>query len=79
MHQTISSYCLKCRKNIESKYRRVVKTKNRRIMFLLKFSVFNSKKSKSVLKEQEARGLWSSLMGVKILILIDFSIINALF
>ena len=48
-------------------------------MLLLKFSVFNSKKSKSVLKEQEARGLWSSLMGVKILILIDFSIINALF
>ena len=78
IHQKISSYCLKCRKNIESKHPRVVKTKNGRIMLLLKFSVFNSKKSK-FLKEQEARGLWSNLTGVKILILIDFSIINALF
>ena len=52
-------YCLKCRKNIESKNPKVVRTKNRRIIFLLKSSLFNSKKLK-FLKEQEARGLLNS-------------------
>ena len=28
------SYCLKCRKNTESKYPKVIKTKNGRIMLL---------------------------------------------
>ena len=54
------SYCLKCRKNTESKNSKVVMTKNGRIMFLLKFSVCNSKKSK-FLKVEEAEGLLSSL------------------
>ena len=40
------SYCLKCRKNTESKNPKVVRTKNGRMMFLLKCSVCNSKKSK---------------------------------
>ena len=40
------SYCLKCRKNTESKNPKVVRTKNGRIMRLSKFSVCNSKKSK---------------------------------
>ena len=40
------SYCLKCRKNTESKNPKVVRTKNRRIMLLSKFSLYNSKKSK---------------------------------
>ena len=53
------SYCLKSRKNRESKNSKVVRTKNRRIMILSKCSVCNSKKSK-FLKEQEARGLLSS-------------------
>ena len=56
---TMIYYCLKCRKNIESKNPKVVRTKNRRIIFLLKSSLFNSKKLK-FLKEQEARGLLNS-------------------
>ena len=54
------SYCLKRRKNTESKNPKVVRTKNGRIMLLSKCSVCNSKKSK-LLKEQEPRGLISSL------------------
>ena len=38
------SYCLKCRKNTESKNPKVVKTKNGRIMLLLKCAVCDSKK-----------------------------------
>ena len=44
-------YCFKCRKNMQSKNPEVVKRKN-------------NKKSK-FLKEQEARGLLSNLLGVK--------------
>ena len=54
------SYRLKRRKNTESKNPKVVRTKNGRIMLLSKCSVCNSKKSK-FLKEQEPRGLLSSL------------------
>ena len=68
----------KCRKNTESKNPKVVKTENRRIMLLTKFSVCNSKKSK-FLKEQEARGLFSNLTGIEILILSDLLIIYILF
>ena len=57
------SYCLKCRKDIESKNPNVVKTKNGRIMLLSNCSVSNSKKSRFV-KEQEASILLSSL-GIK--------------
>ena len=39
----MSSYCLKCRKNTESKNPGVVKTKNKRIILFSKFSVCNSK------------------------------------
>ena len=52
--------CLKCRKNTKSKNPEVAKTKHGRIMLLSKRSVCNSKKSE-FLKEQEARGLSSSL------------------
>ena len=38
------SYCLKCRKNTESKNPKVVKTKNGRIMLLSKCAVCDSKK-----------------------------------
>ena len=55
------SYCLKCRKNTESKNSKVVKTKNGRIMLLLKCEVCDSKKSKFI-KEQEASGLCGSLV-----------------
>ena len=57
------SYCLKCRKNTESKTPKVARTKNKRIMLLPKMAAFNSKKSKFI-KQQEASGLLSSL-GVK--------------
>ena len=57
------SYCLKCRKNTESKNPKVSKAKNVRIMLLSKCSVCNSKISK-LLKEQEARGLRSNLTQI---------------
>ena len=57
------SYCLKCRKNTESRNRKVVKTKIRRIMLLSKCEVCDSKKSKFI-KKQEACGLLSCL-GIK--------------
>ena len=49
-------YCLKCRKNTESKNPKVVRTKNGRIMLLPRCEVCDSKKSKFI-KEQEASGL----------------------
>ena len=57
------SYCLKCRKNTESKNPKVARTKNGRIMLLSKCAVCDSKKSKFI-KQQEASGLLSSL-GIK--------------
>ena len=54
------TYYLKCRKNTEIKTPKVVRTKNGRIMLLSKFLACNSKKLK-FLKEQEAKGLLSSL------------------
>ena len=49
-------YCLKCRKNIESKNPKVTRTKNGRIMLFLKCAVYDSEKSK-LIKEQETSGL----------------------
>ena len=57
------SYCLKCRKNTESKNTKVAKTKTRRITLLSKSEVCDSKKLK-FFKDQEASGLLSSL-GIK--------------
>ena len=57
------SYCLKCRKNTESKNPEVVRTKNGRITLLSKCVVCNNKNSKYI-KEQEASELLSSL-GIK--------------
>ena len=56
-------YCLKCRKNTESKNSKVARTKNGRIILLSKCSMCDSKKSKFI-QEQEAIGLLSSL-GIK--------------
>ena len=53
-------YCLKCRKNKESKNPKVVKTKNGRIMILSKYTTCNCKKP---FKKQEGRGLLSKLTG----------------
>ena len=54
------SYCLKCRKNTESKNRKVVRTKNGTLMFLSKCAVRYSKKSKFI-REQEAIVLLSKI------------------
>ena len=54
------SYCLKYRKNKESKTPKVAKTKNGRKMLLSKCAVCDSKKSKFI-KQPEASGLLSSL------------------
>ena len=50
------SYCLKCRKNTESKNPKIGKTKNKKIML----DSINSK----FIKQQKASGLLSSL-GIK--------------
>ena len=50
-------------KNTESKNQKVAKTKNRRIMVLLKWEMCDSKKSKFI-KEKEVSRLLSSL-GIK--------------
>ena len=71
------SYCLKSRKNTESKNPKVVRTKNGRIILLSTFAVCNSKKLK-FLKEQEARGLLSNLRGIKVPILSDIPVVNTL-
>ena len=57
------SYCLKCKKNTESKNLRVSKTTNGKTMILSKCSLCGSKKSKFI-KEQQAKGLLSNL-GIK--------------
>ena len=56
-------YCLKCRRNTESKNPKVVRRKNGRRMLLSKCAVCDSKKW-LLTKEQEASGLLGSL-GIK--------------
>ena len=46
------SYCLKCRKNTESKNPKVLRTKNGRIMLSSMCLMSNSKKSKSLKKQK---------------------------
>ena len=52
MYKNFLSYCLKYRKNTESKNPKVVRTKTRK-MLLSKYEVCDSKKSK-LIKEREA-------------------------
>ena len=70
MYKIMLSYCLKSRKNTESKNPKLVRTENVRAMLLSKCAVCDSKKSK-FLKEQEAKGLLGNLLGTKIPILGD--------
>ena len=58
MYKNFLPYCLKYRKNTESKNPKVVRTKTRK-MLLSKYEVCDSKKSK-LIKEREASGLLSS-------------------
>ena len=57
------SYCLKCRKNTESKNPKAVRTKNGRIMLLSKCSVCNSKRNEISLKKEPKRLL--SYLGLR--------------
>ena len=57
------TYCLKCKKDTESINSRVFKKKNGRSLLLSKCAVWGSKNSR-FMKEQEAKGLLSSL-GIK--------------
>ena len=50
------SYCLKCRKNTESKNAKFVKTKKGRTMPLSKCAVCDSKKSKFIKKNKKQKG-----------------------
>ena len=72
------TYCLKCRKNTESKNPKVVRTKNGGIILLSKYSVCNSKNLAFIDKEEIRRSL-RNLTGVKIPIKIDLSLRNTLF
>ena len=78
IYKTMLSYCLKCKKNTESKNPKVEKTKNGRIMLLSKFTVCNIKKSKFI-KDQETKRLLANLLGAKIQILSDIPLVNTLF
>ena len=60
------SYCLKCRKNAESKNQKVAKTKNGRMMLTSNCAVCGSKKSRFI-KEQEAKGLISMIDKIPLL------------
>ena len=54
------SYCLKCKRNIESINPRVLKTSDGKIMILSKCAICSSKKRKCI-KKQEASGTLSSV------------------
>ena len=54
------SYCLKCRRNIESINPKVSKTTNGKAIVLSTCAVCGSKKSKFI-KQQEAKGLLNNL------------------
>ena len=56
----LSYYCLKCRKNTESKNPKATRSKKERIMLLSKCAVCDSKISKFI-NEQEARGILDEL------------------
>ena len=71
-------YFLKCRTNKESKNPNVESTKNGRIMVLTTRAAWNSNKSK-FLKEQEAKDSLGNLLGTKMPILGDITLVNTLF
>ena len=54
------SYCLKCKKNTESKNAKVLKASNGKAMILSKCVICGSKKSKFI-KAQQAKVLLSNL------------------
>ena len=63
-YKTMSSYCLQCRKNTESKNLRVLETDYGETMILSKCAICGSKKVRFI-KKQEASGILSNL-GLKV-------------
>ena len=59
-YDTMLSYCFKCKKNTDSVNPRVSATSNGKTMILSKCTICGSKKS-NFIKNQEAKGLLSSL------------------
>ena len=55
--KTMLPYCLEQRKNTETKNRKVVTTKNGKIILLSKCEVCNSKKSKFIKQQEPSRSL----------------------
>ena len=72
----MNTYCVKCRKDTENIYPKIVRTKNNRLLMQSKCSFCGIKKSR-FLKEQEAKGLLSNL-GIKTP-LSKIPLLNALF
>ena len=68
------TYCLKCKRNTKNINSKVLRTKNDRLMLSSKFAICSNKKSKSM-KEQEEKGLFSSL-GIKIPLLSKMAILG---
>ena len=62
----MQTYCVNCRKNTENKNAKVIRTKNNRLQMISLCSVCGNKKSRYV-KEQEAKGILSSL-GIRTLL-----------
>ena len=56
----MKTYCLVCRKNTDNINSKMIKTKNGRLQLKSQCSVFGNKTSRFV-KEQEAKGILSSL------------------
>ena len=56
----MSSYCLKCKKNLENIKSRVSNSSNGRIMLLSKCAICGNKKSRFIKKEE-----WSGILGLK--------------
>ena len=57
------TYCVKCRNDTEKIDKKIVRTKNKRLVMQSKCSICKIKKSR-FLKEQEAKGLLNNL-GIK--------------
>ena len=56
----MQTYCVSCKKKTENKDAKIVKTKAGRLQMRSQYSILGNKKSKFV-KEQEAKGILSSL------------------
>ena len=56
----MKTYCVKCRKDTQNVYPKIVRTKSNRLVLPSKYSVCGIKKSRFV-KEQEPKGFLSNL------------------